>query len=75
MNMKKNIKKKSFQDLKKEVVDRGECASCGTCVVVCPKELIILSGEKQEPIITSECSACGICYDSCPGLSTLQSGS
>lgn len=71
----KTAMKKSFKDLLHDVVDRGECSSCGTCQAVCPKHLIVLSGDRMEPTVTGECPECGLCYESCPGLSSTQSGS
>src|SRR4030042_616755 len=68
--MKKKLEKKSFEDLKKEVIDVGLCAACGTCSGVCPEGVIGLTGQEQGPTLIGECHRkCGLgtCYHSCPG--------
>jgi coenzyme F420 hydrogenase subunit beta len=59
----------SFIDLKADVVDKGLCTGCGTCVGVCPHECLIMKREKgePEPALTGTCPGCKICYESCPG--------
>ncbi len=58
-------KKASFEDtLLREVVETGKCASCGTCVVVCPFGSLELAEGK--PKLVKECKVCGICTQGCP---------
>jgi coenzyme F420 hydrogenase subunit beta len=47
-----------------EVVETGKCASCGTCVVVCPFGSLELA--KGKPSLVKECKVCGICAQACP---------
>ena len=70
MNVKNELEMKSFENLKKEVIDVGLCVACGICVGVCAAEVIELSGQEQEPRLNGECrNKCGLgaCYHSCPG--------
>jgi coenzyme F420 hydrogenase subunit beta len=58
-------KKIGFENsLLTEVVQTGKCASCGTCVVVCPFGSLELAQGK--PNLVKECKLCGICAQSCP---------
>jgi coenzyme F420 hydrogenase subunit beta len=55
----------SFEDsLLAEVVETGKCASCGTCVIVCPFGCLELV--KGKPNLVKECKDCGICAQVCP---------
>ena len=56
--------KKIFGDLVKDVVDRNLCVSCGTCVAVCPVNVIEL--EEGLPHLVGDCIECGLCYANCP---------
>lgn len=58
----------------KEVIDRGLCTGCGTCVALCPSSAIKLIKDNSRglylPSIDDEaCNQCGICLDVCPGHS------
>lgn len=65
---------KNYEDLKREVWDKGICSGCGACVAVCPAEAIIFrKGEGSEaPMNTGYCKEitdhvkCGACYSACP---------
>ena len=58
-------KKASFENsLLTEVVETGKCASCGTCIVVCPFGSLELA--KGKPNLVKECKVCGICAQACP---------
>ena len=61
------VKKKTFDDLKKDIIDTGLCISCGTCEAVCPVNVIKL--EKTIPTLIGKCIECGICYADCPRAS------
>ncbi len=67
--MGKTRDKTSFFDLKRDVVDRGLCTACGTCVGVCLFDAISIDYESDEPIpiLTGECTECDMCYPACPG--------
>ncbi|MFH1672472.1 MAG: Coenzyme F420 hydrogenase/dehydrogenase, beta subunit C-terminal domain [Pseudomonadota bacterium] len=59
----------SFQNLKADVVDKGLCTGCGTCVGVCPHHCLSMQKERgePEPALTDTCPGCNICYAVCPG--------
>ena len=62
---------KSFQDLIKEVHDRGICQECGGCVSFCSSAEYNIIGFKDqysppEYINKDKCLECGICYCICP---------
>lgn len=56
--------KKTFTDLVEDVVDKNLCVSCGTCVAVCPVNVIEL--EDGVPSLVGDCIECGLCYANCP---------
>lgn len=56
--------KKVFTDLIGEVVDQNLCVTCGTCVAVCPVNVLEL--EKGKPKLIGDCIQCGLCYNNCP---------
>lgn len=65
---------KNYEDLKKEVWDRGICSGCGACVAVCPADAIIFKkgDDSEAPVNTGYCKEltdhveCGACYSVCP---------
>ena len=62
---------KSFQDLIREVHDRGICQECGGCVSFCSSAEFNIIGFKDqysppEYINKDNCLECGICYYICP---------
>jgi coenzyme F420 hydrogenase subunit beta len=56
--------KKTFQDLKKHIIDTELCVSCGTCEALCPVNVINLVD--SVPTLIGKCIECGICYANCP---------
>jgi len=67
---------KSFQDLIKEVHDKGICQECGGCVSFCSSAEYDVIGFKDQyspPIYVNEdkCLECGICYYICPQTHVL----
>jgi len=56
--------KKIFTDLVADVVDKELCVSCGTCVAVCPVNVVEL--EDGLPQLVGDCIECGLCYANCP---------
>ncbi len=68
------MERKNYQDLKKEVWDKGICAGCGACVAVCPADAICFGkpGKMGCPGNIGYCKSandevsCGACYDACP---------
>ncbi|MDD1701628.1 MAG: Coenzyme F420 hydrogenase/dehydrogenase, beta subunit C-terminal domain [Methanoregula sp.] len=65
---------KTYQDLKTEVWDTGECSGCGACVAVCPADA--LSFAEGEMVVSPRSNGyckqatdnvpCGACYAVCP---------
>ncbi|MFH0896941.1 MAG: Coenzyme F420 hydrogenase/dehydrogenase, beta subunit C-terminal domain [Candidatus Bathyarchaeota archaeon] len=53
-----------FEELAKKVVERGACAGCGSCVIVCPYQGV-LEFSDGKPEIVGECKDCGICTRVC----------
>ena len=67
---------KSFQDLIREVHDRGICQECGGCVSFCSSADYNIIGFKDqysppEYINKDKCLECGICYYICPQTHVL----
>lgn len=60
-----------FEQLKKNVINRGLCTACGTCVGVCPEGVleVIHVEEEPEPRCIGKCIKCGLCSGVCPGAS------
>ena len=57
-----------------QVVNSGQCCSCGICTGVCPKSAISLEMKKGIPtprIHEENCIQCGLCVDVCPGKSGI----
>ena len=59
--------KKTYNDLKKDIIDQQICVSCGTCEAVCPVNAIEL--QETIPTLVGNCIECGICYANCPRIS------
>lgn len=66
----KDVIPKSFEDLQKEVHDKGICGQCGGCVSFCSAADLkaIEMSESGIPKYVNEdnCLHCGICYLVCP---------
>lgn len=47
------------------VIDKGKCTVCGTCVEICPGDVLSM---ENEPVVAhpEECWHCGACYLDCP---------
>jgi coenzyme F420 hydrogenase subunit beta len=62
-----SVRKKAFSNLHKDVVAKGLCTGCGTCVGVCPAGAITFDFALEEPALKESCITCGTCYSTCPG--------
>jgi len=59
------VEEPGFEDtLKPEVVDKGLCVLCGTCVSFCPFEVLRMG--PRGPELVDNCLRCGNCYHLCP---------
>jgi len=51
----------------------GLCTGCGTCVGVCPNNVLTMNQDYEIPVPTitksSDCTACNRCIKACPGVS------
>ena len=54
-------KKKRYASVLQE-----ECVSCGTCVLVCPKEAITVPKGIYAVVNEDLCIGCGLCKKACP---------
>ncbi|MHC1582958.1 MAG: Coenzyme F420 hydrogenase/dehydrogenase, beta subunit C-terminal domain [Candidatus Syntropharchaeia archaeon] len=63
---------KTFEDLKREVIDEDICTGCGTCASFCES----IEMKEGIPTLVGECSItrgalkCGACYEQCPQTET-----
>ncbi len=66
--LKENTRRWAFRRLRKDVVDTGVCVECGTCVGVCPEQVLSLSysNGRLVPVLEGKCKSCGLCYEFCP---------
>ena len=48
------------------VLDRKKCASCLTCVIYCPENIISVENDKIKGFDFNYCKGCGICAEVCP---------
>ncbi len=63
------MKEISFNDLKRDVIDKGLCALCGGCTSFCRANRLVAIGLKDGLpgyINEENCLKCGICYMICP---------
>lgn len=58
-----------FPQLYENVIARGLCTACGTCVGACPVNALDWVFEDDEPVprLVGECCQCGNCNAVCPG--------
>src|SRR5436190_24220516 len=68
----------SFKQMMNEVVDYGSCCECGSCVLVCPHNVIDYVNGKPKQVAKasaphhfcgiSEMIGCDVCAQACPRL-------
>ncbi|RLI53959.1 MAG: hypothetical protein DRO87_10860 [Candidatus Thorarchaeota archaeon] len=71
--LKENTKRYAFKKLQRDIINKGICVECGSCVASCPVDALTgdTSSGKYVPTLTGECDACGICYAMCPRTFSL----
>lgn len=47
------------------VVTIGDCDGCGECVEVCPRDILVVNGNRAKTKDLIECSMCRLCEKSC----------
>ena len=65
----------NFDDLKRDVIDKGICALCRGCVSFCSADYLnALTMKEEKPAYFDEdaCLKCGICYMICPRTEDLE---
>lgn len=70
-----NKERLSFDDLKRDVIDRGICDMCRGCVSFCTADsLYALTVKNNKPAYLNKdvCLKCGICYMICPNTEDLE---
>jgi NAD-dependent dihydropyrimidine dehydrogenase PreA subunit len=50
------------------VINKGKCSQCGTCVDICPEDVLFLDpdGESPRVVYPDECWHCASCVIDCP---------
>lgn len=58
-----------FEDLHNDVISKGLCTACGSCVGICPTKgmAMVYADHEPEPVLKGPCNGCGLCYEMCPG--------
>lgn len=51
---------------RKAIVDMDLCVACGSCVKVCPLQIISIEQGVFAKIDTEKCVGCGKCAKTCP---------
>ena len=55
------VRKKKYASVRKK-----ECVACGTCLKVCPLQIIKINKDIVAEIDTKKCVGCGKCAKACP---------
>jgi len=56
------------------VIDEGACNGCSLCVHFCPRDCLVIQGDRISPrgyvlptfVQVERCTACGVCVWMCP---------
>ena len=69
------MKHRYLKDVVTLQLDEGKCTGCGTCIEVCPHEVLELSVKKVLIRDRDVCMECGACAVNCPsGAITVKAG-
>ncbi len=64
--VKRSAEGKDFKDLERDIVEQGNCTSCGTCASVCD----YIEIKEGFPTLIKKCEEnCNLCYLACPRVS------
>jgi NAD-dependent dihydropyrimidine dehydrogenase PreA subunit len=56
-------------------LDQGKCTGCGTCLEVCPRQVLSLNGKQARIANRDACMECGACALNCPfGAIAVEAG-
>ncbi|MFI3237875.1 MAG: Coenzyme F420 hydrogenase/dehydrogenase, beta subunit C-terminal domain [Lachnospiraceae bacterium] len=60
---------KGFSSLEQNIIKKGLCCKCGTCIGACPHDLLRFDSDTESIEITDplKCTHCGLCSKVCPG--------
>lgn len=57
-----------FQRLRMDIIYKGLCTGCGTCIGVCPRNSLHFDYDLEEPVLSGSCHhKCDLCLRVCPG--------
>jgi uncharacterized protein len=55
-----------MKELKKLLIHKPQCKSCGACILACPNSAISFDKDKKAEIKYEKCLTCGYCTSGCP---------
>ena len=66
MSASESVIKKKAKNMPKPTIDSAKCTGCGSCVHVCPVNVLKMKGKKAVVANASACIGCRACEASCP---------
>jgi len=52
--------------MSRPIINTDECSACGSCIDVCPNEVIDIIDDAAAVVNEDGCVACGACMEECP---------
>jgi len=52
--------------MSRPIINTDECSACGSCVDVCPNDVLDIVGDVASVVNEDACIACGECMEECP---------